>query len=194
MKEKEKMLNGEFYNTRDEELQNRYHKTKELLDRFNNSNSRDKELKEKLLKELLGRCGKGVWIEKNFSCDYGENIYIGDDTFINYNCVLLDDNNITIGKNSLIGPNTQIYTAMHPVNPRERLNKENPIQSPYKTCSNAVFIGDNVWIGGSVCILPGVTIGDNCVIGAGSVVTKSIPKDSVAVGNPCRIIRSVYEK
>ncbi|WP_125153473.1 sugar O-acetyltransferase [Clostridium rectalis] len=193
MSEKEKMLRGEFYNSRDEELIKVYHKARNLLDIFNNCKSNEMVKRGKTLENLLGFKGKGVWIEKPFYCDYGENIYIGENTFINFNCTLLDCNKIKIGKNGLIGPNVQIYTASHPLDSYERVgNIENG--GPYRTYANPVSIGDNVWIGGNSCILPGVTIGDNCVIGAGSVVTKSIPDNCVVAGNPCKVIKSIGGK
>lgn len=188
MSEKEKMLRGEFYNTRDKELLEIYKKARKFMDIFNGNRDDDQS---KILNQLFGKVGKGVWVEKPVFCDYGENITIGENTFINFNCTLLDCNKITIGKNVLIGPNVQIYTASHPINSKERINKCNKDGiAPYKTFAKPVSIGNNVWIGGNVCILPGVTIGSNSVIGAGSVVTKSIPENVVAVGNPCKIIKN----
>ncbi|WP_211263384.1 sugar O-acetyltransferase [Priestia koreensis] len=189
MTEKEKMLAGEPYDARDEELLNTYHRAKDLLEAYTQTNSRDGEKKFEILTKLFGYAGKGLWIEKPFFCDYGENISIDENTFVNYNCVFLDDNKITIGRNVLIAPNVQIYTASHPLRAEERINEGDPSQAPYKTFTKPVTIGDNVWIGGSAVILPGVTIGDNAVIGAGSVVTKSIPSNCVAVGNPCRVVQ-----
>lgn len=195
MTEKEKMLAGQPYNSRDQELLDTYHKAKALSDEYNATTSHEGEKKAKILSQLLGGFGEKVWIEKPFFCDYGENISIGDNTFINYNCVFLDNNKIQIGKNGLIGPHVQIYTAAHPVRASERINHSNDeSQAPYKTFTKPVIIGDNVWIGGNAVILPGVTIGSNVVIGAGSVVTKSIPADCVAVGNPCRIVREGLEQ
>ena len=188
MSEKEKMLRGEFYNTRDKELLETYKKARKFMDIFNGNRDDDQS---KILNQLFGKVGKGVWVEKPVFCDYGENITIGENTFINFNCTLLDCNKITIGNNVLIGPNVQIYTASHPINSKERINECNKDGiAPYKTFATPVSIGDNVWIGGNVCILPGVTIGYNSVIGAGSVVTKSIPENVVAVGNPCKVIKN----
>ncbi|WP_027625257.1 sugar O-acetyltransferase [Clostridium lundense] len=189
MTEREKLLNGEFYNSRDNELLTIHNKAKVLLNKFNGEVL---EKPNKVLEQLLGCVGNGVWIEKPFFCDYGEHIFIGKNTFINFNCTFLDSNKITIGENVLIGPGTGIFTPSHPVNPIERINNNNG-EAPYKTYALPITIGNNVWIGGNVSILAGVTIGDNCVIGAGSVVTKSIPSNSVAVGNPCRIIRDTRE-
>ncbi|MEG0295991.1 MAG: sugar O-acetyltransferase [Clostridium sp.] len=191
MTEIEKLLVGEYYNTRDSELLQMHSRAIEILKKFNNS---DREQSNEILKELLGAVGDGVWVEKPFFCDYGKHISIGENSFINYNCTLLDCNKITIGKNVLIGPGTGIYTASHPIDYKDRLNKITNNEAPYKTYALPVVVGDNVWIGGNVSILPGVIIGDNCVIGAGSVVTKSIPENSVAVGNPCKVIKNICEK
>ncbi|WP_284694000.1 sugar O-acetyltransferase [Paraclostridium ghonii] len=186
--EKEKLLKGEFYNTRDSELISMYKNARKLINKFNTELI---DNPNEILKILLGNIEEGVWIEKPFFCDYGKHISIGENTFINYNCTFLDCNKITIGKNVLIGPGTGIYTATHPVNPRERININKEGEAPYKTYALQVKIGDNVWIGGNVSIMPGVTIGDNCVIGAGSVVTKSIPDNVLAVGNPCKVIKNI---
>lgn len=140
---------------------------------------------------MLGKVEKNVWITPPFYVDYGNNIYIGQNTEINMNCTFLDDNKIVIGKNGLIAPNVQIYTAYHPANATQRfvLPKDDGSFEFCKTQAKPVIIGNNVWIGGGVIILPGVTIENNVVIGAGSVVTKDIPDNKVAYGNPCRIIR-----
>ncbi|SHJ31137.1 maltose O-acetyltransferase [Clostridium cavendishii DSM 21758] len=192
MTEKEKMIAGDFYNTRDGELIEMYHKARKLIDDFNKTTSYEMDEKQSILKKLLGSIENGVWIEKPFYCDYGENISIGENTFINFNCTFLDCNKITVGENVLIGPNVQIYTASHPLRPMERINKDiSNGEAPYKTFSRPVKIGNNVWIGGNVTILPGVEIGDNSVIGASSVVTKSIPSNSIAYGNPCRVEKTV---
>jgi maltose O-acetyltransferase len=141
---------------------------------------------------LLGGIGDNVWIETPFFCDYGEHIFIGEGTFINVNAIFLDNNIISIGKNGLIGPGVQLLTASHPLRVRERLITSNENQNTsYKTFSKPIHIGDNVWIGGNAVILPGVTIGNNVTIGAGSVVTKDIPDNMLAVGNPCSILREI---
>lgn len=191
MTEREKMLAGQPYDTRDPELLGMYHRAKRLLDAYNNLPSTETDRKAQILRELLGYAGEGVWIEKNFSCDYGRNISIGRGTFINYNCVFIDDNLITIGENVLIAPAVQIYTAAHPVDWRERLCFRADGSTGYTTHTAPVTIGAGVWIGGGAVICPGVTIGDHCVIGSGSVVTKSIPAGSVAYGNPCRVVKSL---
>ena len=192
MTEREKLLAGEFYNSRDPELLEMYHQAKELLKQWSDESSRNGEEKSRILQQLLGEVGKGVWIEAPFYCDYGKHITIGENTFINANAVFLDCNRIDIGRNVLIGPNVQIYTAIHPVSAVDRniLNPE-PQQAPYKTKALPVRIGDNCWIGGNTVILPGVSIGNNVTVAAGSLVTKDIPDNKLAMGSPARIIRDI---
>ncbi|MCX2718117.1 sugar O-acetyltransferase [Lentiprolixibacter aurantiacus] len=190
MTEKDKMLNGENYNSRDPELLGIYHKTRKLLQEYNTLDSELTEERGYILKSLLGQVGKGVWIETPFFCDYGENISIGANTFINTNCIFLDNNAISIGKNGLIAPYVQIYTATHPLKASERILKDKN-GSRYLTSTKPVSIGDNVWIGGNTVIFPGVEIGNNVTIGAGSLVTKSLPDNVLAFGNPCRIIKQL---
>jgi maltose O-acetyltransferase len=187
--EKEKMLAGEVYNSRDPELLERYHIARSLLLEFNQTSSRNLGRKSELLNELLGEVGEGVWIEAPFFCDYGENIRLGKNTFLNFNCLLLDDNLITIGKNGLIGTNVQIYTAYHPLAAQGRIIADP--EERYLTQTKPVLIGDNVWIGGNTLIMPGVTIGNNVTIGAGSLVTKDIPDNCLALGSPCKVVREL---
>jgi maltose O-acetyltransferase len=186
MTEKEKMLNGDFYNSRDPELIKMYHTARRLLKEYNNLDSYLMDERERILTDLLGYKGTSVWIETPFFCDYGTNISIGHNTFINTNCMFLDNNIIQIGKNGLIGPYVQIYTANHPIKASERIIEDGD-SSRYLTQSEPVKIGDNVWIGGNSVIFPGVTISDNVTIGAGSIVTKDIPENVLAFGNPCKI-------
>jgi maltose O-acetyltransferase len=192
MSEKEKMLTGLHYNSRDPELLERYYLVRKLLAKLNNSSPIDSEQRNELFTSLLGRIGDNVWIETPFFCDYGENIYIDEGTFINVNAIFLDNNIINIGKNGLIGPGVQLLTASHPLSARERLIISNGnLKASYKTFSKPIHIGDNVWIGGNTVVLPGITIGNNVTIGAGSVVTKDIPDNMLAFGNPCKIIRQI---
>lgn len=188
--EKEKMLAGEVYDCSDTELISRWHVAKKLMREYCQADTTDRERTDCILGQLVGSRGKNVWISPPFSVDYGENIHIGNNCEINMNCTFLDCNTITIGNNSGIGPNVQIYAVSHPVKPNERLSGNDDKElSFWKTYSAPVSIGSNVWIGGGSIILSGVTIGDNTTIGAGSVVTRSIPANCLAAGNPCKVIR-----
>ena len=191
MTEREKMLAGELYDCGDEELLTQWHKAKDLARDYNRTDSADADEKGRILKELLGGAGKNLWITAPFYVDYGNNIYFGNNCEVNMNCTFLDDNRIIIGDNALIAPNVQIYTAFHPTNAIDRFGapKEDGSFAFCKTQTAPVIIGNNVWIGGGAIIMPGVTIGDNAVIGAGSVVTKDIPDNVIAYGNPCRVVR-----
>lgn len=191
MTEREKMLAGELYDCGDTELLNHWHKAKNLILKYNNLDSKDLKTKNEILKNLLGGMKENLWITAPFYVDYGNNIYFGNNCEVNMNCTFLDDNKITIGDNALIAPNVQIYTAFHPTNANERFG-EISIEGNFEFCKTQtapVNIGDNVWIGGGAIIMPGVTIGNNVVIGAGSIVTRDIPSNKIAFGNPCKIIR-----
>lgn len=192
MTEREKLLAGEFYNSRDPEFLEMYHQAKELLKQWSDVSSRNGEEKSRILQQLLGKVGKGVWIESPFYCDYGKHLTIGENTFINSNAVFLDCNRIDIGKNVLIGPNVQIYTATHPISASDRIipNPESN-QAPYKTKALPVRIGDNCWIGGNTVILPGISIGNNVTVAAGSLVTKDIPDNKLTMGSPARLVRDL---
>lgn len=191
--ERDKMLMGELYNPGCDELLSIWHKAQKLVKEYNNTDTTDRVRLDSILKDLLGSKGHNLWIAAPFFCDYGENIHIGDNTEINFNCVFLDCNTITIGKNGLIAPNVQIYTAYHPLKASDRMvkSKENNEFSFCKTQALPVTIGDNVWIGGGAIIMPGITIGDNVTIGAGSLVTKDIPSNSLAIGSPCKVIKEL---
>lgn len=192
MTEWEKLLRGDFYNSRDPELLEMYHLSKSILKDWAALSSREGAAKFDLLQKLFGSIGKGVWVEGPFYCDYGKNISLGENTFINVNAVFLDCNTITIGKNVLIGPNVQIYTATHPLQAKERIiDRPKPDQAPYLTQAFPVIIGDNCWIGGNSVILPGVEIGENVTVAAGSLVTKNIPDNVLVMGAPAKIVKVI---
>lgn len=191
MTEREKMLAGMLYDCGDPELLEQWHKAKSLIRTYNALPSEPSEEQTRLLRELLGGFGKNLWITAPFFADYGNNIYFGDNCEVNMNCTFLDDNEIRIGNNALIAPNVQIYTAFHPTNAVDRFGEPRADGSFAfcKTMTAPVTIGNSVWIGGGAILLPGVVIGDNVVIGAGSVVTRDIPSNKIAFGNPCRVVR-----
>jgi maltose O-acetyltransferase len=179
--EKQKMLADAPYLASDPELVRERMRARRLMRHFNQSSEEEPEQRRAVLRELLGAVGADAWIEPPFYCDYGSNIYVGGNVFMNFNCVLLDCNTIHIGDHTQLGPAVQIYTAYHPTDPTERLSG--------RELAAPVRIGRNVWIGGGAIICQGVSIGDHTTIGAGSVVTRDIPANAVAVGNPCRLIR-----
>jgi maltose O-acetyltransferase len=179
--EKSKMLAGELYDAADPELANERLHARLLLKRYNDLPAGQQELRQQLLKELIPSQGAGLWIEPPFYCDYGTNISLGDKVYFNFNCIILDVMQVTIGSNVLIGPAVQIYTAMHPMNWKERASGVE--------FAKAISIGSDTWVGGGAIICPGVTVGSRSVIGAGSVVTRDIPDNVFAAGNPCRVIR-----
>lgn len=190
----QRFLNGEYCNRLDEEVLNMIVQTQRLLIRLNATDTSEGEKRNEILSQMFGSIGKYSSVGMNFHCECGKHIFIGDKVVINMNCTFLDDNIIRIGNNVLIAPNVQLYTATHPVDATERLVEDWEESSGdlfFRTKALPITIEDNVWIGGGAIVLPGVTIGNNSVIGAGSVVTKSIPAYSVAVGNPCRVIREL---
>lgn len=192
--EREKMLSGELYNCSDPELQERWHLAKDLIREFNNTNTRDKLKIDTILTALLGSKGNNLAIAPPFFCDYGENIHIGRNAEINHNCVFLDCNKITIGHNVLIAPYVQLYTVYHPLNASQRIVENAGGNGDAVFCLNLskpIIIEDNVWIGGGSIILPGVTIGNGAVVGAGSVVTRDVPAGTLVYGNPARVIREI---
>lgn len=191
-----KCLDGELFNSAAPELLAIIHRARKLTQRYNATASTDAAERRQILMECVGAIGDNVHVDTPFHCDYGRHIRIGNNVIVGMNCTFVDCNTITIGDNVMIASNVQIYTSTHPVAPQERLVEDwtPDCGHPYfRTYALPVVIEDNVWIGGGVVILPGVTIGKNSVIGAGSVVTRSIPADSVAVGNPCRVIRGVTD-
>ncbi|WP_304609941.1 sugar O-acetyltransferase [Muribaculum intestinale] len=184
MTEKEKMLQGMIYDANnDAALITERLECKELIRDYNDLRPKDVEARDALLRRILGDVKGDILIEQPFYCDYGFNISVGKNFFANFNMVVLDEARVVFGDNVFIGPNCGFYTAGHPIDSIER-NKGLEFARP-------IIVGNNVWIGANVTVVPGVTIGDNCVIGAGSVVTKDIPDNTVAVGNPCKVIKSI---
>ena len=192
MTERERMLRGESYDSRDPDLLARAHRARALVAAFSATPSTDARTRRSILIELLGGVGEGVWIEPAFFCDYGENIFIGADTFINSGCVFLDCAEIRIGSNVLVGPGVQLLTPTHPLRAADRIvppEERGGSRSPYRTQAKPISIGDNAWLGAGTIVVPGVSIGANATIGAGSLVTTDIPADALAFGQPCRVQR-----
>jgi maltose O-acetyltransferase len=181
MTEKEKMLAGELYVALDPQLTEERTQARLLVQELNNSREDEPEQRGQLLKQLMPKAGPGLWLQPPFYCDYGYNIITGENVFFNFNCVVLDVMTVTIGDRTLFGPNVQVYTATHPI--------DHQVRSSGVEYAKPITIGSDVWVGGSAVICPGVSIGDRTIIGAGSVVTRDIPADVFAAGNPCRVIR-----
>ena len=186
MNQKERMLANLPYKAWLDGLSEERMENKKKIFKYNNLNPEDLAGKDKLIKEILGKTGREINVEAPFHCDYGYNIEVGENFFANYNLVILDVAKVKIGDNAQIAPNVSIYTAGHPIHSDSR-------NSGYEYGID-ITIGDNVWIGGNTCIMPGVKVGNNVVIGGGSVVTKDLPDNVIAVGNPCRIVREITEE
>jgi maltose O-acetyltransferase len=178
--EKEKMLAGELYNAQDPQLLAERQRAQRLFQELN-ATPADQPARARLLRELLPHAGAELGLTSPFYCDYGSNITLGDQVYFNFNCTILDVAAVTIGSRTLFGPGVQVYTATHPLDYQERATG--------LEYAKPITIGEDVWVGGGAIICPGVSIGDRAVIGAGSVVTKDIPADTLAAGNPCRVIR-----
>lgn len=181
----ERMQADMIYDDFDADLFNRRVAAKSLFRQFNATDDSETEKRQRLLGELFGSIGKNVWVEPDFCCEFGKNIYIGDDVYINFGAVFLDCSRITIGNHVLIGPNVGMYSANHSLDPEERAEGA--------LIGGRITIGDKAWIAGDVKIMAGVTIGEGAVIGCGSIVTRDIPPRTLAAGNPCRIIREITE-
>ena len=190
MTEKEKMLSGLPYDTTDSELRKMSNTTKDLMRVYNGIPAENSDLRQEIIEKLLGNISENARVNQPIYVDYGKNISLGAHSLINMNCTLLDTGKIEIGDNTLLAPDVKIYTAVHPIEIKDRFLQNGSLC----TYTKSVKIGNNVWIGGNTTILPGVEIGDNTVIGAGSVVTKSIPANVVAYGNPCRVQRYLIEE
>lgn len=183
MTEKEKMLSGLVYDACDMELRCELNINKERLQRYNSLPATDLDARNHLLQQILGQADNDTFINQPFYCDYGTQIRVGKRFFANFSLTILDEAYVVFGDDCFVGPNVSIYTACHSTDPSVRNTRQE--------WAKPVTIGNNVWIGGSVTILPGVTIGDNCTIGAGSVVVKDIPANSIAVGNPARVVKTL---
>jgi len=182
---KDRMLRGELYLADDPQLDADNARAQRLLERFNRTGHDEQDLRDDLLRDLLGHCGDGVVVKPSFRCDYGHHIRIGDGTFVNYDAVFLDVAPITIGASGQIATRVQLLTATHPVDP-------GPRRAGWES-GDPITIGDNVWLGGGAIVCPGVTIGDDTVVGAGTVVTRDLPAGVVAVGSPARVLREIGE-
>ncbi len=181
--EREKMLAGEGYTALDAELGEMNARGQELLYRFNSSHPSNIDERDEFIRQLFGSVGINCLVKQPFFCDYGNHIFVGDNFFANYDCVILDGNEVRIGNDVMFAPKVQIYTAYHPLEPE--------IRRTLIEYAAPIIIGDDVWIGGGAIICPNVEIGAGTTIGAGSVVTKSIPPRVFAAGNPCRVIREI---
>ena len=182
--ERQKMLAGELYDPMDHELVATRERARDLCQTLNATREAEHDERRRIIKDLFGEGGDTVWMQPPFFCDYGSNIELGERVFFNFNCIVLDVCRVRIGSFSLFGPAVQIYTPMHPFNAELRRRQE---------FGKPVEIGSDVWVGGGAIILPGVRIGSRAVIGAGSVVTRDVPDDVFAAGNPCRVIREITE-
>jgi len=186
MTEKEKAAAGLLYDSTLKSFEKERHRAKKLYQKYNHCEPLNFKKRNKIIKKLLGKTGKDFLIEQPFYCDYGYNIEIGDRFFSNMNCAILDGAKVKFGDNVMIGPNVGFYGTGHPF--------EIELRKAFIEYSRPITVGNNVWIGGGVSVLAGVVIGDNVVIGAGSVVTKDIPSDSLAYGNPCRVVRKIDQE
>ncbi|WP_332670848.1 sugar O-acetyltransferase [Aromatoleum sp.] len=181
--EKEKMLSGELYDPLDPQLSDERRQARLLIEELNVTKDDQTDERNRLLGQLLPHAGTGLWIQPPFFCDYGSNITLGDSVFFNFSCIVLDVAPVRIGSRVLFGPAVQIYAATHPLRAADRRTG--------LEAGKAVEIGDDVWVGGGAVICPGVRIGSRTVIGAGSVVTKDVPDDVFAAGNPCRVVKKI---
>ena len=185
MTEWERLQNGMIYNDFDKDLFDRRVAAKKLFRAYNKTDDEEVALRHQIMQQLFQKVGENVWIEPDFKCEFGKNITIENDIYINFGCVILDCAKVTIGSHTLLGPNVGLYAANHATDANERINGG--------CYGKPIHIGKNVWLGGDVKVLPGVSIGDKTIIGTGSIVTKDIPANVIAVGNPCKVIKEITE-
>jgi maltose O-acetyltransferase len=190
--EREKMLAGELYDPLDPELVAARERARNLCQDLNATREADEAERRRILCDLLGTGGDDAWIQPPFYCDYGSNIHLGRKCYFNFNCILLDVCTIRVGDYTIFGPAVQIYTASHPMDYKMRRPPASDESKVALELGKTVEIGSDVWVGGAAIICPGVKIGDRAIIGAGSVVTREIPPDVLAAGNPCRVIRELH--
>lgn len=179
----DRMEGGDWYVAEDPEIIERHLRARDLCDAFNRTPARDADRQRELLGELLGAIGEATEVRPPLLVDYGSNLHVGARTFVNFGLVALDVARISIGDDVQVGPNVQLLTPIHPIDPEPRREKWE--------AAKPIVVGDNVWLGGGAIVLPGVSIGDNTVVGAGAVVTRDLPANVVAVGNPARVVRTV---
>lgn len=184
--QKDRMLAGDLYIADDPELAKDFHKAKRLLREYNQTTEYQEADRKQILDDLFKQSGQKIHIEPPFHTDYGCNTVIGENFYSNYDCIILDIANVKIGDNVMFGPRVGLYTAGHPI--------DAVIRNEYYEYGKPITIGNNVWVGGNVVVNPGVTIGDNVVIGSGAVVTKDIPSNVIAVGNPCKVLREINDQ
>jgi maltose O-acetyltransferase len=182
--EREKMLAGELYDPLNPDLVAARDRARDLCQTLNATRESQQAERRRIVRELFGAGGDSVWLQPPFFCDYGSNILLGERVFFNFNCIVLDVCQVTIGDFTMFGPAVQVYTATHPMNAELRRHQE---------FAKPIEIGADVWVGGGAIICPGVRIGSRSVIGAGSVVTRDVPERVFAAGNPCRVIRAITE-
>ena len=194
MTEKQKMVAGMMYNAYDEELVRERREARRQVRLFNETPEDEPERREQLLKQLFGSTGSRVNIEPSFRCDYGYNIHVGENFFANFDCVILDVCEVTIGDNCMMGPKVCLYTPVHPFDKEDRKVHSVNGKLILMEYGNPITIGDDVWIGGSAVINPGVTIGNNVIVASGSVVVKDVPDNVIVGGNPARILRTLESK